>query len=171
MTFAPRTRLFAVARSAPWRAALGLACVTILTLALSTLSGCNDNKVGRVCDLDVADAGTTMTGTTAIINGQAVECPTRICLLPVAQMTTNTTSLCTQTCSSDDDCSDGELGSGSTSKQCKTGFVCIIPTTVGDFCCQHMCVCKDFVDTGPGSNYNATPVVCQPGMSMCKNVH
>ena len=158
MTFSPRSRLFANSIKATFGAAF-------LVLALGA---CTDNKVGRVCDLDVGDAGTTSTGTSATLNSSAVECPTRICVLPVAEKTTNTTSLCTQTCSSDDDCSDGETTSNQMSTQCKTGFTCIIPTTVGELCCVHMCVCKDFVDP---TRSHATPVVCLSGQSMCHNVH
>jgi hypothetical protein len=144
--------------------------VVVIALVGLVSSGCEDKHIGRVCSLDTRDAGASSTGTTATLNGQAVECPTRICLLPVADMTTNTSSLCTATCSSDDDCSDGETSSDKTSQQCKTGFTCIIPTTVGDFCCERMCVCKDFVDT-TRTGFNKTPVVCMSGMSMCKNVH
>jgi hypothetical protein len=149
-------------------AALGPFALAIALLGLVS-SGCEDKHIGRVCELTV-DGGAQGTGTTATINGQAVECPTRICLKPAADKTTNTTSLCTAGCSSDDDCSDGETTSNQASAQCKTGFACLVATTVGNFCCERMCVCKDFVDTSlPG--YNKTPTVCMPGQSMCTNVH
>jgi hypothetical protein len=141
-----------------------------LAIALLVTSGCEDKHIGRVCSLDTADAGVSGTGTSATLNGQAVECPSRICLSPAAEMNTNTTSLCTATCSSDDDCSDGETSSDKTSNQCKTGFTCIVATTVGPFCCERMCVCKDFVDT-TRTGFNKTPVVCLPGQSTCRNVH
>jgi hypothetical protein len=141
--------------------------IAILGLAAS---GCEDKHIGRVCDLDTADAGAPTTGSSATLNGQAVECPSRICLLPAANMTTNTGPLCTAGCSSDDDCSDGETSTDHTSRQCKTGFACLIATTVGNFCCERMCICKDFIDTTvPG--FNKTPTVCMAGQSMCKNVH
>ena len=55
-----------------------------LAIALVGLvaSGCEDKHIGRVCSLDTPDAGTSGTGTSATLNGQAVECPSRICLLP-----------------------------------------------------------------------------------------
>jgi hypothetical protein len=160
MTFSSRTlsKLTAIAPFAFAIAVLGLVS-----------SGCEDKHIGRVCDLDTAPSSTPTSGQTATFNGQAVECPTRICLLPSMQGgTTNTTSLCTAGCSSDDDCAGGETTSDMNSKQCKKGFVCIIASTVGNFCCEHMCVCKDFVDTTqPG--FNKMPDSCLPGHSLCKN--
>src|SRR5882724_7452980 len=147
-----------------------LAAIAPYAFAISVLglvsSGCEDKHIGRVCDLDTATVATSMSGTNATFNGQAVECPTRICVLPSAQGgATTTTSLCTAGCSSDDDCSDGETTSDQNGKQCKKGFACLIASTVGPFCCEHVCVCKDFVDTTqPG--FNKTPVSCQPKASM-----
>jgi len=160
MTFSPRP-LSKLAQLAPFAFAIAL-------LGLVT-SGCEDKHIGRVCDLDTADAGTTTTGTSSTIQGQAVECPTRICLLPQMQTTTNTGPLCTAGCGSDDDCSDGETTSDQNSRQCKKGFACTIATTVGAFCCEKMCVCKDFIDLT--QDYHKVPTVCTPGMSTCKNVH
>ncbi len=94
------------------------------------------------------DAGTTTTGTSSTIQGQAVECPTPH-LPPAGRCRRRPTTgpLCTAGCCSDDDCSDGETTSDQTSRQCKNGFACTIATTVGTFCCESMCVCKDFIDT------------------------
>jgi hypothetical protein len=133
-------------------------------------TGCEDKHIGRVCSLDAPDAGASGTGTSAILNGSAVECPSRICLLPAEQKTATTGPLCTAGCSSDDDC-DGETSSKN-SAQCHSGFTCMVATTVGDFCCERLCVCKDFVDTSPMTPpYNALPASCLPGKSSCKNVH
>jgi hypothetical protein len=166
MTFSPRplSKLAMPATLAPFAFA-------VVLLGLVT-SGCEDKHIGRVCDLDIADAGGTTTGTTSAIQGQAVECPTRICLLPAGDKTTNTGPLCSATCSSDDDCSDGETTGNQMSKQCKTGFTCMVATTVGNFCCEKLCVCKDFVDT-TRMGYNQTPQSCLPGNpdQTCKNVH
>jgi hypothetical protein len=165
MTFSPRP-LTQLAKLGPFAIAMAL-------LGLVT-SGCEDKHIGRVCNLDLVDAGTTATGTNASIQGQAVECPTRICVLPADTnpMGSGTTGpLCSATCSSDSDC-DGETTSDKASVQCKSGFTCVIATTVGDFCCEKLCVCKDFVDTTSGSNYNATPTACLPGPTqICQNVH
>jgi hypothetical protein len=170
MTFSPRPRSNVAKLTTAGQFALAFVLVGLVSVS----SGCEDKHIGRVCALDTApDAGTTATGSTATLNGQAIECPSRICLLPAASGGVNTMGtgpLCTATCSSDDDCSDGETTNSGTSAQCKTGFTCIVATTVGDFCCQRMCACKDFIDTSV-KDYNKTPTVCQPHMGgMCKNV-
>jgi len=56
MTLSPRP-LSTLAAIAPF--ALVVALVGLVS------SGCEDKHIGRVCDLDVADAGTTSTGTSA----------------------------------------------------------------------------------------------------------
>jgi hypothetical protein len=130
-------------------------------------AGCTDKHIGRPCDLGPAsaDAGTT-TGTTATIYAGALECPSRVCLLPGAEQATDTGPLCTDGCSSNDDC-DGEGRSTGNPQGCKMGFVCMVPTEVGDFCCRRLCVCKDFVGSGPFT----TPQSCMSGSgSTCKNV-
>jgi hypothetical protein len=163
MTFSPRPLALAKIASVAFAIAL---------LGLAS-SGCEDKHIGRVCDLDAVDGGAPTTGTSSTINGQAVECPTRICLLPANNTipVPKTGPLCTAFCSSDDDCSDGETSSDPNGKQCKSGFSCLVATTVGNFCCQHVCVCRDFVDTNR-PNYNALPEVCKPGQpgQLCKNV-
>jgi hypothetical protein len=163
MTFSPRplSKLAQLSKAAPFAFAIAL-------LGLVS-SGCEDKHIGRVCDLDAIDAGMPTTGTSSTIQGQAVECPTRICLLPEKQQMTNTGPLCTATCSSDDDCSDGETTSNQNSVQCKKGFACVVATTVGAFCCEKLCVCKDFIDLT--TDFHATPTVCLPNQGMCRNVH
>ncbi len=158
MTFSPRPCLSAASLS------------FVLTLAVVGLasSGCEDKHIGRPCDLSAQDAGVSGTGNNATINSQAVECPSRICLQPAADKNIGSVKpLCTADCSSDDDC-DGETG-GKGSGLCTTGFVCMVPTTVGDFCCRKMCVCKDLVEIPTGGF--KTPEVCKPGQTMCHNVH
>jgi hypothetical protein len=149
-------------------AAFGPFALAVVLGGLLGMTGCEDKHIGRVCSLDVPDASVSQTGTTATFNGQAVECPTRICVLPAAQKQTNTTALCSAFCSSDDDC-DGETTSNPSSGQCKSGFACVYPTPVGAFCCQKMCVCKDFIDT-MNKNFHDKPTSCNPP-STCQNVH
>ena len=149
-------------------ASFAFAIAGVILLGL-VASGCEDKHIGRVCSLDTPDAGTSGTGTSATLNGQAVECPSRICLLPADEKQNPPGPLCTAGCSSDDDCSDGETSKNPV--QCHSGFTCMVATTVGDFCCERLCVCKDFVDTSI-KGYNSTPAVCEPGTgSICKNVH
>jgi hypothetical protein len=120
---------------------------------------CENKHIGRICDLGI-DAGGTSASTTATVD-VGLECPSRICLLPSQDgVTTDTTSLCTADCSSDDDCADAELRDKSdmTDKRCIRGFVCKVAQTVGDFCCRKLCVCRDFVQVPKGGFQ--TPAVC-----------
>jgi hypothetical protein len=165
MTFSSRPSFLATfGRIAP----LALALVT----SAGMLSGCENKHIGRTCELTVNDdGGAAGTGTTATINPEALECPSRICLSPGAEKGTDTAALCTADCSSDDDCSDGETGpkGDKGDHHCETGFVCMVPTTVGDFCCKKLCVCKDFVNIPMGGF--KTPAVCMSGSNAgCKNV-
>jgi len=149
-----------------------------LLIAVSALAaaGCENKHIGRTCDL-VADAGTMAgTGTLATINPEALECPSRICILPAAQngyaVSAGTGPGCTADCSSDDDCSDGETGpkANPNDPRCELGFVCAVATTSGPFCCRKLCLCKDFTGAPPPGGF-PTPTVCQAGMgSTCKNV-
>lgn len=143
-----------------------VAVTFVAALALAT-SGCEDKHIGRPCDLSAVDAGVSGTGNTATINSQAVECPSRICIYPAADKVAPVGPLCTADCSSDDDCEDGETSDDMTTKRCKTGFVCMVPTTVGPFCCRRMCVCKDLIDT-TGNTYQQTPESCKAGQSSCQ---
>jgi hypothetical protein len=144
------------------------ATVAMVAVLAGLSAGCPDNKIGRKCDLETDDAGTSGTTSSATINSQAVECPSRICLLPANEKSGMTAGLCTASCSSDDDCEDALTSAGDPTL-CHSGFACLVASTVGDFCCQRLCVCKDFVDT-TAMNYNKTPPVCEPGHSTCKNV-
>jgi len=143
----------------------------VLAFALAVVAvgaGCEDKHVGRPCDLGIAsDAGA---GSVATITSPALQCPSRICLLPGAEKDPKgTTSLCTAGCESNSDCEDAELGTNDPSDhRCKTGFVCMWPTTVGNFCCQRYCVCRDFV-TEPTGGFKP-PKACE-APSTCVNVH
>jgi hypothetical protein len=164
MTFGSRSRSLS---SAPLALLVAAAAFSVLAF------GCDDKHIGRLCDLNAGDADAGASGTTATINPEALECPSRICLLPGMEKTTDTTSLCTADCTSDDDCSNAEGGprNSSTDHHCETGFACIVPTTVGDFCCRRFCACKDFLNINPMTGYKI-PEVCQSGSgSTCKNVH
>jgi hypothetical protein len=142
----------------------------VATLAGLVTTGCEDKHIGRKCDLAVTGTGGMMGGSTAAtINSQAVECPSRICLQAAQEQPTNVGALCSAECGSDDDCADGQTGD-TASGLCTTGFKCVVPTTVGDFCCKKMCVCRDFLIATPGG-YKVPPV-CMPGSGgTCKNVH
>ena len=58
--------------------------------------------------------------------------------------------LCTAACEKDADC-------GGLDGPCVSGYTCGVAVTVGRYCCQRMCMCKDFVDVG-----SAAPAPCDP---------
>jgi hypothetical protein len=95
-------------------------------------------------------------------------CPSRICLLPGDQKVATTVDgdgpFCTATCSSDDDCSEAEGAAkgDATDPRCKTGFVCGVATEVGPFCCEKLCICRDFVMVPTGGL--PVPDSCTPGL-------
>jgi hypothetical protein len=58
--------------------------------------------------------------------------------------------LCTAACQADADCAglDGP---------CVTGYTCGVAMTVGPYCCERVCMCKDFVEVS-----STTPAPCDP---------
>ena len=133
-----------------------------LALAMFGLGGaCEDKHIGRTCELGTMPMGGT-SGSVATVSSPALECPSRICLLPGAETgnTQNTGPLCTATCESNEDCEDGETGpkNDSNDRHCENGFVCMWPTTVGNFACERFCVCRDFV-AEPAGGFRK-PTVC-----------
>ena len=50
-------------------------------------------------------------------------------------------SMCSQFCDADADCRNVDEGS-----ECKSGFACVPPQDLGDYCCQKMCICMDELD-------------------------
>src|SRR5689334_16342716 len=98
------------------------------------LAGCEEKGIGRLCDVGV-DAGTN--ATEAIINGAALECPSRVCLAAVPNAPSVMNSFykdeqaqCTARCSSDDDCGDG-LVNKNDKRLCHSSFKCAVATTTG----------------------------------------
>ena len=135
----------------------------VVALAIGGVTGCTDNHIGRPCSIGTtADAGQV----NAIVNPSALECPSRICLLPNKEKTTMTQALCTAECSSDDDCADGErkVASDQEDHRCSSGFACrrlVSGLESSPIACKTICVCKDFLATDssgdakqPGSNGN-----------------
>lgn len=132
----------------------------LVALAVTILGAC-DKQVGRICDLGVEDPGATE----AVLASPSLDCPTKMCLkVPVAagkdlpddfQALPANRGLCTASCEVDDDC---DVVQGS---PCVTGFTCGIPLVVGNFCCDKVCICKDYVIV-PESGSLATPDACDP---------
>ncbi len=146
--------------------------VAIALTALGLGAACEDKHVGRLCELGVGGVDAGASGATATITSPALECPSRICLLPGAEKEPmGTGALCTATCESNDDCADGETTNKVGDAHCKGGFVCTWPTTTGSFCCQRMCVCRDFVsEPAGGFKPPATCAANQVPPSACVNV-
>jgi hypothetical protein len=144
----------------------------LLLGALGTLTvvttACEDKAIGRQCDVE-ADAGTQQ----AVFNGQALECPTRICVKPAVQQgvpdNKGTAAYCTAECSKDSEC-DGETRDSTSpnDKRCTKGFVCAVAFEVGPLCCKKLCMCKDFI---PATGL-PTPASCDKskGTSTCQNL-
>jgi hypothetical protein len=130
----------------------------LLTLAALGSMACEDNGIGRPCDVG-ADAGQSQ----AVYNNQALECPSRVCLKPVNQSTKlqNTGPYCSAYCSKDSDC-DGQQrdNAEATDLRCKGGYACGVPFVVGPLCCQKLCLCKDFLGSGV-----QTPQTCDPKLN------
>jgi hypothetical protein len=141
---------------------LSLTLVTCMMLGLFLAPGCENEHVGRLCFIqrDVAE------GANVVVNPQALECPSRMCLYYKDPSVTGVEplSLCTAECSSDGDCG-GETASSGMSEEdqkarCKTGFKCAWPVEVGPFKCKRMCVCADLMIVPDGGTVHQ-PSVCQ----------
>jgi hypothetical protein len=139
-----------------------------LSSLVFVLAACEDKAIGRRCDVQ-ADAGANQ----AVFNGQALECPTRICVKPSRDVTVatavDTAPYCTAECSKDGDC-DGETrdSMNGADKRCRGGFVCGVGFEVGPLCCKKICLCKDFIPK------NGLPPVAScdksKGISTCPNL-
>ena len=133
---------------------------SLLALAVFGSMACEDNGIGRPCDI-LVDAGQSQ----AVYNPQALECPSRICLKPVNENSANVTTgpYCSATCSSDSDCSGQKKDmSDNSDHRCATGYACGVAFVVGALCCQKLCLCKDFLVAGAGLT---TPTACDPKLN------
>lgn len=93
----------------------------------------------------------------------AGSCPASLCLaVPLSSSITDGAvyppagyGLSTTTCDSDADCP--------AEAQCPGGLACGVPSqlTVGDYCCEKVCVCRDFVVTPL-----PIPPACDPSVAM-----
>ena len=137
------------------------------------LGACDDKHIGRPCLTGAAppDAGTSG-GAFATISSPVLACPSRICLLPgdMKEATADGRRPFLY----------GDLllgrrllrrrerhqGPEPPDPRCKTGFVCGVATEVGPFCCEKLCICRDFVIVPTGGL--PVPDSCMPGMPACK---
>jgi hypothetical protein len=116
-------------------------------LTCTALGACKDNLVGRQCFIPNSeqDGGVPVT-----VVGTGLECQSRTCL----HIASKTPDLCTGECSSDSDCE------ASAETPCQGGFVCMVPVVVGDFCCQKLCVCRDYLTLPDGGAAPPSPASC-----------
>lgn len=135
----------------------------MVAVGVSSAAGCADKHIGRPCE-----TGLPVEGNTAKVSDQALECPSRICLLPalaVSPQMPPTGPSCTDYCNGDDDCSDGEARNGTTNPNgCKNGFACriAIGKLENPLACKRVCVCKDFLTSEESMHAPPKPPSCPP---------
>ena len=135
--------------------------LVLAAAALTTLACSPDNHVGRPCEIGTMPVGGS-SGQIVTVSSPALECPSRMCLLPGGEVTPQGTgALCTAGCESDVDCEEAETGpkNDPSDRRCENGFACMWPTSVGAFACQKLCVCRDFV--GEPSTGFQKPAACR----------
>lgn len=118
----------------------------LVTIPMLLAAACADKHIGRPCMTGLPTDNPNVSS----VSAQALECPSRICLLPARISTDRTTGpFCTDYCSNDDDCSDAERRDPKTNPNgCNNNFVCRM--AVGGLennpiRCKKVCVCRDFV--------------------------
>jgi len=135
--------------------------VAVLVVLLAVLGGgCEDNPVGRICDLGAE----TPQPSERVVASPSLDCVSRTCLrypparaLPPGSVPpSGNNGLCTAECSTDEDCDRVP------ESPCITGFTCGIAVTVGPFCCRKFCICKDYVVLPESGGELAVPEACNP---------
>ena len=140
---------------------------TVFVALVVLFVACDSEPVGRVCDL----GGPVPATGEVVVASPALDCVTRTCLrVPPSSESTGaeplgaSQGLCTAACESDDECE------GVPESPCRTGFTCGVPPgiTVGPFCCQKMCVCRDNIAGGE----LLEPKACDPEnpANTCQNL-
>jgi len=135
--------------------------VLVVLLSLAALGmGCDENPVGRICDLGTA----TPAGDEAVVASPSLDCVSRTCLRippgrepPPGSTVGNLTAqqgLCTAECTADSDCDRVP------ESPCLTGFTCGAATKAGESCCKKFCICKDFVVVPEESGELPIPAAC-----------
>ncbi len=116
--------------------------------------GIGAEPVGRKCDL-----GFVPSPTEVVVSEPALDCAAGACLrVPLGHDPAEpegTAGLCTAACASDDDCA------AVADTPCATGFTCGVPpgAVVGGGCCQHLCVCRDYVELD-ATGHLPEPLAC-----------
>lgn len=126
---------------------------------LALLFGCSGDPVGRICDLGTALPAPSE----VVVASPSLDCVSRTCLRvpqskelpPGSAYPEGAAGLCTSQCETEEDCDRVP------ESPCVTGFTCGIAVTVGPFCCQKFCICKDYVVI-PEDGQLDTPAACDP---------
>jgi hypothetical protein len=128
------------------------------------VAACNGQPVGRICDLGQSMPDQSET----LVASPSLDCVSRECLrvplgraLPPGGVYPNqpgADGLCTASCVQDSDCEEVP------ESPCKLGFTCGVPPglTVGPFCCQKFCVCRDYVEIPMSTGLLVPPMECDP---------
>ena len=121
------------------------AVLAFLVSIAATATGCDDNPVGRICDLGTATPATDE----SVVASPSLDCVSRTCLRvpldrelpPGSAFPPNNSGLCTAECTADSDCDRVP------ESPCTGGFTCGVPkgNTVGRSCCKNYCICKDYI--------------------------
>jgi hypothetical protein len=121
---------------------------------------CGGQPVGRICDLGITQPDPAST----LVASPSLDCVSRQCLhvplgrqLPMGSTyPSGPTGLCSAGCQQDSDCDTVP------ESPCKTGFTCGIPPglTVGPFCCEKFCVCRDYVQIPMSTGQLVPPMAC-----------
>jgi hypothetical protein len=133
--------------SVPFRVLVTLVMPLALASAAVGLSACKNNQVGRACFISGSGSSDGGVASNTVVGSPAIECESSICL----HIAGETDNQCTARCSADSDCETSPESS------CKSGFTCAIPVVTGSFCCERLCICRDFI---PDAGTLADPAGC-----------
>jgi hypothetical protein len=133
-----------------------------LLIGFAFVAACTSNPVGRICDLGTE----TPEPSEVVVASPSLDCVSRTCLRvplgrdlpPGSVYPSGNSGLCTATCSADSDCDRVP------ESPCVTGFTCGVAVTVGPFCCEKFCICKDYIVV-PDSGELDEPMACDASNS------
>ena len=144
-----------------WAGAFALAAVVLA-------SGCENNDMGRTCDIKT-DAGVSPSRGQGAYSTNAADCPSRLCIKPAVQpgvasdpKILDTGPYCTVECNSDSDCNGQTRDfSNPNDTRCRIGYTCAIPFDAGKLCCKKLCMCRDFLFPSSKAPADITPDICK----------
>jgi hypothetical protein len=123
------------------------------------LGACKNNQVGRSCFIAGSGSDGGVSSDT-VVGSPAIECESSICL----HIAGESDNECTARCGSDSDCETSPESS------CKGGFTCAIPVVTGSFCCERLCICRDFLVGDAGTLADPAGCVASNPANECCNL-